>query len=83
MAGERLHPDGFCEVSAVCTDEGWRGRGLATRLVRAVVAGIVARGEVPFLHAASDNVTAIRLYLAMGFVHRRDIRFSSLRAPAT
>ena len=28
MAGERLHPPGFTEISAVCTDASHRGRGL-------------------------------------------------------
>jgi ribosomal protein S18 acetylase RimI-like enzyme len=82
MAGERLHPEGFREVSAVCTAASWRGRGLATRLVLAVVAGITGRGETPFLHAASDNVAAIRLYTAIGFAVRREVRFSRLRAPS-
>ena len=33
MAGERLHPPGWTEISAVCTDAEHRGEGLATRLV--------------------------------------------------
>src|SRR6185369_13440424 len=28
MAGERMHPAGFVEISAVCTDATHRGRGL-------------------------------------------------------
>ncbi|GAB7003701.1 hypothetical protein JCM18899A_11720 [Nocardioides sp. AN3] len=32
MAGERLHPPGWTEISAVCTDADFRGRGLAGRL---------------------------------------------------
>ena len=36
MAGERLHPPGWTEISAVCTDADYRGQGLATRLVHAV-----------------------------------------------
>jgi ribosomal protein S18 acetylase RimI-like enzyme len=67
MAGERLHPPGWTEISAVCTDSGFRGQGLASRLVRAVAAGIVARGERPFLHAIGTNANAIRLYESMGF----------------
>ena len=82
MAGERLHPPGWTEISAVCTDEGWRGRGLATRLVRALVAGIRARGETSFLHALADNTGAIRLYEALGFRLRRTTVFSAARAPA-
>jgi ribosomal protein S18 acetylase RimI-like enzyme len=81
MAGERLHPPGWTEISAVCTDEAWRGQGLATRLVRAVGAGIRARGEVPFLHAVADNTTAIRLYEQLGFRLRRATVFSAARVP--
>jgi ribosomal protein S18 acetylase RimI-like enzyme len=81
MAGERMCPPGFAEISAVCTDEGWRGHGFAARLTRAVAAGIAARGDTPFLHAAADNVNAIRLYKTLGFVHRRDVTFIVARAP--
>jgi predicted GNAT family acetyltransferase len=66
-AGERMHPPGYTEVSAVCTDPGYRGQGLASRLMLAVAAGIRERGEIPFLHAAGANVNAIRLYEALGF----------------
>jgi ribosomal protein S18 acetylase RimI-like enzyme len=67
MAGERLHPPGWTEISAVCTAPEHRGQSLATRLVRAVVHGIRERGETPFLHAAGSNVNAIRLYESLGF----------------
>jgi len=81
MAGERLHPPGWTEISAVCTDDRWRGRGFAPRLVRALVAGIRARGEVPFLHALASNTNAIGLYEAMGFRLRRTTVFSAVRVP--
>ena len=55
MAGERLHPPGWTEISGVCTDSSVRGQGLATRLVRAVAHGIRERGETPFLHAGADR----------------------------
>jgi ribosomal protein S18 acetylase RimI-like enzyme len=80
MAGERLHPPGWTEISAVCTDDAWRGRGFASRLVRALVAGIRARGETAFLHAVSDN-PAIGLYEALGFRLRRGTVFSAVRVP--
>ena len=67
------------EISAVCTDPAWRGHGFASRLTRAVAAGIAARGDVPFLHAIASNTTAIRLYKELGFAHRRDILFWALR----
>ncbi len=81
MAGERLHPPGWTEVSAVCTDEAWRGRGFASRLVLAVVAGIQERGELPFLHAVAANADAIRLYEELGFRLRRRTVFSVARVP--
>jgi predicted GNAT family acetyltransferase len=81
MAGERLHPTGWTEISAVCTDEAWRGQGLATRLTRAVGAGIRARGEIPFLHAVAANKTAIKLYEDLGFRHRRAAEFAAARVP--
>lgn len=79
MAGERFHPPGWTEISAVCTDPAYRGRGLAGRLVRAVAAGISARGETPAIQAAEDNVGAIRLYRALGFAFRRSITFMGVR----
>jgi ribosomal protein S18 acetylase RimI-like enzyme len=82
MAGERIRPPGWSEISAVCTDPAHRGRGLATRLIRAVGAVIRERGEVPFLHAAGSNTTAIRLYEHMGFTLRRRVQFAALRSPA-
>jgi len=81
MAGERLHPPGWTEVSAVCTDIEYRGQGLASQLIKAVGAGIVARGEMPFLHAAGDNTNAIRLYEDLGFSLRRRVAFEVLRIP--
>lgn len=81
MAGERLHPPGFTEISAVCTDPAYRGQGLAARLMQAVAAGIRARGETPILHAAGTNTGAIRLYEKLGFVTRTEIIFALLRTP--
>lgn len=82
MAGERMHPPGHTEISAVCTDPAYRGEGLASRLILAVTAGVQERGEVPFLHAAADNVNAIRLYEALGFRHRRAISFKGAEVTA-
>ncbi|MBX6385279.1 MAG: GNAT family N-acetyltransferase [Microbispora sp.] len=82
MAGERLHPPGWTEISAVCTDPAFRRQGLASRLVPAVAAGIRARGEIPFLHAAASNTPAIRVYEALGFRLRRRTTFATVRVPA-
>jgi ribosomal protein S18 acetylase RimI-like enzyme len=81
MAGERLHPPGWTEISAVCTDPAARGQGLATRLVRAVAHGIRERGETPFLHTAAANTDAIRLYESLGFRLRRGTAFVAARVP--
>ncbi|MER5775248.1 GNAT family N-acetyltransferase [Streptomyces sp. NPDC002039] len=81
MAGERMRPPGWTEISAVCTHPEHRGKGLAARLIRAVAAGIRERGDVPFLHAAAGNVNAIRLYTSMGFVLRREPVFIGVRTP--
>jgi ribosomal protein S18 acetylase RimI-like enzyme len=82
MAGERLHPPGWIEISAVCTDAGFRGQGLAGRLVRAVVADVRERGATPMLHTGAQNVNAIRLYEQLGFAIRKHPTFAAYRAPA-
>ena len=81
MAGERLHPPGWTEISAVCTDPARRGRGLATRLLRAVAAGVRERGETPFLHTAAANTAAVALYEHLGFRLRRTVPFLAARRP--
>ncbi|WP_168702129.1 GNAT family N-acetyltransferase [Gordonia paraffinivorans] len=81
MAGERLRLPGHTEISAVCTDPDHRGRGLATRLVLALVQQIRDRGETPILHADGRNTTAIRLYERLGFVVRMEVVFQRAVAP--
>jgi len=76
MAGERMRPPGFAEVSAVCTDSAARGRGLAASLVAAVCKQIRARGETPFLHVMVDSTTeatARGVYERLGFRVRRSV----------
>jgi ribosomal protein S18 acetylase RimI-like enzyme len=80
MAGERMRPPGWTEISAVCTDPAYRGQGLGGRLVRAVAAVIKERGDIPFLHATATN-PAVSLYESVGFrVHRRPV-FVATRVP--
>ncbi|KQX17997.1 MULTISPECIES: GNAT family N-acetyltransferase [unclassified Sphingomonas] len=79
MAGERLKPQGHCEVSGVCTHPEFRGRGLAGLLSRIVANRIAARGETPFLHAYATNTGAIRLYEALGFRIRTEVSVLVLR----
>jgi ribosomal protein S18 acetylase RimI-like enzyme len=81
MAGQRLNPPGWAEISAVCTDADYRGQGLGSRLVLTVAALIRAQGERPFMHAAASNTNAIRLYESLGFRLRKHTRFSAVRVP--
>jgi len=81
MSGERLHPTGYTEISAVCTDSEARKRGLATRLVRAIAAGIEARNERPILHVLAENHSAIRVYEALGFEVRAAFETLVMQAP--
>jgi len=79
MAGERFRLPGWTEISAVATDPDFQGRGLGARLTLAVAAGILGRGELPFLHAAADNDRALRLYERLGFEPSHDVVFARFR----
>ncbi|MBC7278202.1 GNAT family N-acetyltransferase [Nocardioides sp.] len=80
MAGQRMHPDGWVEISAVCTAPEARGRGLARRLVSAVTADIHARGCRALMHASVTNTSAISVYLGLGFEQRRRTTFEMFQA---
>lgn len=82
MAGERLHPEGWTEISAVATDAEHRGQGIAARLVLDVAFHIQERGDQALLHAAATNVGAIRVYERLGFALRRRTTFLAVRTPA-
>jgi predicted GNAT family acetyltransferase len=79
MAGERMKPDGFTEVSGVCTHPDFRGRGYAGGLMRLVARAILERGETAFLHAYESNTGAIELYRSLGFAARRTVVLTVLR----
>ena len=79
MAGERMHLNGACEVSGVCTRAGHRGRGYGALLVRTVTAAIEARDETAFLHVLHDNAGAISVYEALGFSGRKVLTLQSVR----
>ena len=78
MAGERIHPGPYAEVSAVCTHPDYRGRGYAAALVSAVSAGMVARGDRPMLHVRFDNPAA-HVYEQVGFTTERILELLIVR----
>lgn len=81
MAGSRMHPAPYREISAVCTDADQRGRGLAGLLITYLANGMRERGETPFLQAAAWNTGAIGLYRKLGFEFSRGVVFVAVTAP--
>ncbi|TDK39213.1 GNAT family N-acetyltransferase [Rhizobium deserti] len=78
MAGQRLMPEGFVEISAVCTDPEFQGLGLARNLVGFLVSKALSQGVVPFLHVKTEN-GARQLYRKIGFQTRRLMQLTVLR----
>ncbi len=73
MAGHRLRPDPYVEVSAVCTHPDYFGKGYARTLISDQIRGILAGSGIPFLHVRTHNSIAIRLYQKLGFTIRREM----------
>ncbi len=82
MAGRRLHPTGYVEVSAVCTHPEFRGRGYALALVAMVARGIHAEGMTPALTSFEANAGAVRIYEQAGFAVRRRFELAVVRPPS-
>ncbi|MCU0404071.1 MAG: GNAT family N-acetyltransferase [Chitinophagaceae bacterium] len=76
MAGERLKPEGYTEVSAICTHPDFLGKGYATRLTEYVARQIQDEGLTPFLHVKQDNQRAIDVYKRIGFDVAADVYFA-------
>lgn len=78
MAGERMKPGNFTEMTAVCVHPDHRGRGYAQALLAAIARQIEARREIPFLHVFSSNTSAIALYKRQGMRIRRRLQVTVL-----
>ena len=74
MAGSRLSPSPYTEVSAVCTHPDFTGQGISKKVMPFVLQGIQQRGKTPFLHLYPDNTPALRLYTSLGFISRAMLR---------
>jgi ribosomal protein S18 acetylase RimI-like enzyme len=81
MAGERLHPAGWTEISAVAVHPEHRRQGLASRLVLDVAFHIQQRGDRALMHASAANTSAIAGYEKLGFALRRRLTFGAVRTP--
>jgi ribosomal protein S18 acetylase RimI-like enzyme len=79
MTGQRLHPQLFTEVSAVCTHPDHLGKGYASALVQHQVQLVLQQGKTPFLHVREDNSRAIALYERLGFSISRNMNFYFMR----
>jgi predicted GNAT family acetyltransferase len=79
MAGERMKPANYTEMTAICVHPDHRGRGYAQVLLGAVASQITARGEIPFLHVFSKNDSAIALYRRQGMEIRRRLYVTVLQ----
>jgi len=79
MTGERMKPGNYTEMTAVCVHPSHRGRGYAQALLGAVARGIVASGEIPFLHVFTSNESAIALYRRQGMEIRRRLHVTVLQ----
>jgi predicted GNAT family acetyltransferase len=79
MAGERMQPAEYTEITAVCVHPEHRGRGYGQILLSAVSRQIVARGEIPFLHLFTSNASALALYRRQGMEIRRRLHVTVLQ----
>lgn len=73
MAGLRMAPKGYREISGVCTDPAYAGRGYAGALCAKLAADVALAGDTPILHMDLDNSRARRLYESLGFEARADL----------
>jgi len=78
IAGERMRLKGMVEISAVCTDPAYAGRGYAQQLIVHICKSNLEKGNMLFLHVLTSNERAIRLYEHLGFRKRREISFWKL-----
>ena len=83
MAGERMFPSPYREISAVCTDESHRGQGPRGVLVRHLSPASDDAARRRCCTPATTTRNAIRLYEHLGFTYSNLIAVTGYRAPLT
>jgi len=73
LAGQRLQPSPYIEISAVCTHPEHLGKGYASKLLKEQIRLIRQQGNIPFLHVLKDNLSAVNVYKRLGFTVRREM----------
>jgi predicted GNAT family acetyltransferase len=81
MVGERFRLGRFVEMSAVCVDPEFRGKGYAAFLIAGLASRLQAEGITPFLHVFASNTSAIALYEKLGFATRQQFFVTSMKPP--
>jgi predicted GNAT family acetyltransferase len=74
MAGQRNKIGNYTEVSAVCTDPGFTGKGYAKKIMVQLMHIIMKDNYIPMLHLFKDNTNALALYFKLGFEIRRELQ---------
>jgi len=84
MGGERLKPEGYTEISAICTHPEHRGKGYAKAITGALTNMVLERGETPFLYVYAYNAPAFNLYEKLGYKTRMTVETTvMMRKPQT
>ncbi len=79
MAGQRMNPIPFMEISAVCTHPVFRGQGYAKAVMLHLMEIVIENSFTPFLHVLSGNYNAIELYKSIGFSVRRKLHIDIIK----
>ncbi len=79
MAGVRMAFPGYGEISAVCVEPDFRGRGFAQTVTARVIQEIESAHRTPFLHTEAYNAPARALYEKMGFELYQTLPFLVLK----
>lgn len=78
VTGERMKMNAYTELSSIVTHPEHTRKGYAKQLIAFTSNKIFNENKIPYLHVASTNTGAIKLYEKLGFWTRRKISFWNL-----